>query len=150
MSDERLRELLEVQAYFRLPSVGLVEKDLHVVRAIAALAAIDAAPFASRFRWRHRACPRAQAGAADVGGRGFQDRAGGRRRRSAAAPFAGRLGGLRDRVTPALQAAGFAFDPADKSMTWSRNENRYTVYQLPYDADRAGQGRGFARRSRSS
>ena len=34
---------------FRLPSVGLVEKDLHVVRAIAALAAIDAAPFALVF-----------------------------------------------------------------------------------------------------
>ena len=33
------------QAFFRLPGVGLVEKDLHVVRAIAALAAVDAAPF---------------------------------------------------------------------------------------------------------
>ena len=45
MSDESLRELREVQAFFRLPSVGLVEKDLHVVRAIAALAAIDVTPF---------------------------------------------------------------------------------------------------------
>lgn len=49
MSDETLRELLEVQAHFRLPSVALVEKDLHVVRAIAALTAIDATPFALVF-----------------------------------------------------------------------------------------------------
>ena len=35
MSDERERQLREVQAYFRLPSIGLVEKDLEVVRAIA-------------------------------------------------------------------------------------------------------------------
>ena len=45
MSDDAQRELREVQAHFRLPSVGLVEKDLQVVRAIAAVAAIDAAPF---------------------------------------------------------------------------------------------------------
>jgi Nucleotidyl transferase AbiEii toxin, Type IV TA system len=43
------RELREVQAHFRLPSVGLVEKDLHVVRAIAAIAQIDAAPFTLAF-----------------------------------------------------------------------------------------------------
>ena len=49
MSDDAQRELREVQAYFRLPGLGLVEKDLHVVRAIAALAAIDAAPFALVF-----------------------------------------------------------------------------------------------------
>nr|WP_294560811.1 hypothetical protein [uncultured Rhodopila sp.] len=42
MSDDALRALREVQ---ELPSVGLVEKDLYVVKAIAALAAIDAAPF---------------------------------------------------------------------------------------------------------
>ena len=45
MSDDFQRELLEVQAYFALPGTGLVEKDLLVVRAIAALAAIDAGPF---------------------------------------------------------------------------------------------------------
>ena len=45
MSDDTLRALREVQEHFRLPSVGLVEKDLYVVKAIAALAAIDAAPF---------------------------------------------------------------------------------------------------------
>ena len=45
MNGDPLRELAEVQAYFRLPSVSLVEKDFHIVRAIAALRAIDATPF---------------------------------------------------------------------------------------------------------
>jgi hypothetical protein len=35
-------------------------------------------------------------------------------------------------VTEALQNAGFVFDPADKAAIGSRNENRYTIYQLPY------------------
>ena len=52
-----------------------------------------------------------------------------------------RLGALRARVTEALQAAGFAFDPADPAHTRSRNENHYTVWQLPYDsASGAGEG----------
>ena len=37
MNDDALRELLEVQAHFRLPGIGLVEKDIHVVRAIRAI-----------------------------------------------------------------------------------------------------------------
>jgi Nucleotidyl transferase AbiEii toxin, Type IV TA system len=44
LSDERLRELLEVQAYFGLPSPALVEKDFYVVKALAAIAAINPAP----------------------------------------------------------------------------------------------------------
>jgi hypothetical protein len=45
LSDDAQRDFRQVQEHFRLPSVGLVEKDLYVVKAIAALAAIDAAPF---------------------------------------------------------------------------------------------------------
>jgi hypothetical protein len=44
LSDDRLRELLEVQAYFGLPSPALVEKDLYVVKALASIVAIDTAP----------------------------------------------------------------------------------------------------------
>jgi hypothetical protein len=44
LSDERLRELLEVQEYFGLPSPAPVEKDFYVVKALAAIAAIDTAP----------------------------------------------------------------------------------------------------------
>jgi hypothetical protein len=39
---------------------------------------------------------------------------------------------LGDQVTAALHAAGFAFDPQDEAYTRSRNENRYTLWQLPY------------------
>ena len=52
MSDDVLRALREVQEHFRLPSVGLVEKDVYVVKAIAALAGIDAAPFTLVFGGR--------------------------------------------------------------------------------------------------
>jgi hypothetical protein len=148
LSDEALRELLEVQAFFRLPSVGLVEKDLHVVRAIAALAAIDAAPFdlvfggGTALARAHKLVrrisedvdfkivPRA---AAPV------SRSALHRQRSA----------LRARVTTALQAAGFAFDPktrrtpgrATKAATWSGS---FPTRRRP------GRGRDCARPFRSS
>jgi hypothetical protein len=61
LSDERLREMLEVQAYFGLPSLALVEKDFYLVKALAAIAAIDSAPlrlvFGARIAWCG-ACPR--------------------------------------------------------------------------------------------
>src|ERR1700747_2704738 len=43
-AEPTLEELLEVQAYFGLPSPALVEKDFHVVKALAAITAIDTAP----------------------------------------------------------------------------------------------------------
>jgi nucleotidyltransferase AbiEii toxin of type IV toxin-antitoxin system len=39
-----LQALLEIQAYFGLPSPALVEKDWHVVQALAAIAAADTVP----------------------------------------------------------------------------------------------------------
>jgi hypothetical protein len=132
LSDDALRLLLrEVQDHFRLPGVGLVEKDMHVVQAIGALATIDAAPFTLVF-----------------GGGTALARAHRLIRRMSedvdfkivplpAAPVSRsairlQVGRLRDRVSTALQDAGFAFDLADKSVSWSRDENRYTVWQLPY------------------
>ena len=38
------------------------------------------------------------------------------------------------KVTQAQQDAGFVFDPTDKANPRSRNENRYTLWQLPYDS----------------
>ncbi len=131
LSDDTLRELLEVQARFRLPSVALVEKDLHVVRAIAALAAMDAAPFALVFGGgtalarAHKLVRRMSEDvdfkivptpAAPV------SRSALHRQRSA----------LRGQVTAALQTAGFAFDPKDPAQARSRDESSYTIYQLPY------------------
>ena len=40
-----LQDLLEVQRHFDLPSPVLVEKDWHVVRALAAIAIADVKPF---------------------------------------------------------------------------------------------------------
>jgi hypothetical protein len=40
-----LQDLLEVQKHFGLPNPALVEKDWYVVKAIAAIAAIDTSPF---------------------------------------------------------------------------------------------------------
>src|SRR5450631_3028349 len=40
-----LQDLLEVQKHFGLPSPALVEKDWYVVKALAAIVAVDAAPF---------------------------------------------------------------------------------------------------------
>jgi hypothetical protein len=55
-----LEELLEVRAYFRLPSPALVEKDFYVVKALAAIAAVelDALPCAARV-WRRHGAQRA-------------------------------------------------------------------------------------------
>ena len=141
MSDETLRELREVQAYFRLPSVGLVEKDLHVVRAIAALAALDAAPLdlvfggGTALARAHRIIRRMSE---DVDFKIVP---------RAAAPVSRnalrlRLETLRHRVSTTLQDAGFAFDPADKSLARARDEGRYAVWQLPYASD-SGAGEGL-------
>jgi hypothetical protein len=46
---------------------------------------------------------------------------------------------LRDRVTGALQAAGFAFDPKDPAQVRSRDESGYVVFQLPYTASGGGE-----------
>jgi predicted nucleotidyltransferase component of viral defense system len=141
LSDDAQRDLREVQEYFRLPSVGLVEKDLYVVKAIAALAAIDAAPFTLVFGGgtalarAHKIIRRMSEDvdfkivplpAAPVSRSGI--------RRA--------LGKLVDQVTAALHAAGFAFDPKDKARTHSQNENRYAVWQLPY-AGNSGAGDGL-------
>jgi predicted nucleotidyltransferase component of viral defense system len=138
LSDDVQREFREVQAHFRLPSIGLVEKDLHVVRAIRAVASVDAAPFTLVF-----------------GGGTALARAHKIIRRMsedvdfkivAPATIIGRnvlrqqLGQLRDRMTAALLAAGFAFDPADGTTIRSRNERRYTVYQIPYPESGAEEG----------
>lgn len=138
MSDDTLRQLLEVQAHFRLPSVGLVEKDLLVVRAIRALSELDAAPFTLAFGGGTalaRAHKLIQRMSEDVDFKIVPtpatpvSRNGLRRQLSA----------LRDRVTATLQATGFAFDPSDAVK--SRDENSYMIYRLPYsEITSAGDG----------
>ena len=52
------------------------------------------------------------------------------------------LGALRARVTESAPGCGFTFDPADPACTRSRNENRYTIWHLPYDSP-GGAGDGL-------
>ena len=133
MSDERLRELLEVQAYFGLPSPALVEKDFYVVKALAAIAAINAAPLRLVFGGgtalsrAHRLVRRMSE---DIDLRIVGDRPPGR----------GALRRLRDAVTQALLGAGFKFDPDDPAYRKSGNESRYTIYRLPYEPAATGEG----------
>jgi len=132
------RELREVQAYFRLPSIGLVEKDLYVVRAIAAIAKVDAAPFSLVFGGGTalaRAHKLVKRMSEDVDFKIVP---------LPSAPVSRtklrqQLGAMRDRVTTALQAAGFAVDPTDTSNPRSRNESRYTIWQLPYGSTISGE-----------
>ena len=131
LSNAEIRpELEDVRAYFRLPGIGLVEKDLLVVRAIGAIAQVDAGPFSLVFGGGT-----ALARAHKVIRRMSEDvdfkivLTGVSLSRNA---LRQELGALRGRVTASLLAAGFVFDPADAAVVRSRNENRYTIYQLPY------------------
>jgi predicted nucleotidyltransferase component of viral defense system len=130
LSDEpSLQDFLDAQAYFRLPSLALVQKDWRVLRAMSALSGIDARPFRLVFAGgtclarAHRLVMRMSEDvdfkivpldAEPVSGNKLRQQ----------------LGALRDRITIALQAAGFPVDPADPSQIRSRDGNRYTVYHL--------------------
>lgn len=129
MSDEpRLQDFLDAQAHFRLPSLALVQKDWHVVRTMQAIAATDAAPFRLIFvggtclARAHRLVARMSE---DVDFKIVPDdsapMSANQRRRQ--------LGELRNRITAALQTAGFDPGPGDMR---SRDANHYTVYNLRY------------------
>jgi hypothetical protein len=136
LNDDAQRQYREVQAYFRLPSLALVEKDVHVVSAIKALAAIDATPLKLIF-----AGGTALARAHKLVRRMSEDvdfkvilpppatlsRNGQRKR----------LGALHQQVTDALANAGFTDAPKERG----RDENRYAVWDVPYEsAGGAGEG----------
>jgi predicted nucleotidyltransferase component of viral defense system len=133
LSDERLRELLEVQAYFGLPSPALVEKDFHVVKALAAIAALGTAPLRLVFGGgtalsrTHRLVRRMSE---DIDLRIVGDKPPGR----------GTLRQLRSAITQALLGAGITFDPDNPAHVKSGNESRYTIYRLPYEPAATGEG----------
>lgn len=128
-----LGDLVRVAAIFRLPSPALVEKDFYVVRALAAIAAVDAAPLRLVFGGgtalsrAHRVIRRMSE---DIDLRIVSD---GR-------PGRGVLRRLRDVITDTLLAADFVFDPGDEAYRKSGNESRYTIYRLPYRPLTAGEG----------
>lgn len=128
-----LEELLEIQAHFGLPSSALVEKDWHVVRALAAIAEVDIAPFRLVF-----------------GGGTALSRAHGLIRRMSedidlkitadAKPSRRALSNLRDAITDALLRAGFDFDSKNGEHCRSMYQNRFTRYRLPYAPATEGKG----------
>jgi len=128
-----LRDLLEVQEHFGLPSPALVEKDWYVVKALAAIVAVDARPFRFVFSGgtalsrAHRLIRRMSE---DIDLKIVSDE---RLTRPA-------LRHLRDLITKALLETGFQFDPENPAHRESGNASRYTLYRLPYAPVVAGEG----------
>jgi hypothetical protein len=124
---------LRSQAHFGLPSPALVEKDFHVVKALAAIAAIDTAPLRLVFGGgtalsrAHRLVRRMSE---DIDLRIVGDKP----------PARAVLRNLREKITAALLGTGFKFDPGDEIYRKSRNESRYTIYRLPYEPVTTGEG----------
>jgi len=132
LSDDLPGNLRPVVDFFGLPNTATVAKDFYVVRAIKAVASVDASPFILVFGGgtalarAHKLVKRMSEDVdfKIVSPHGSSVSRGNRRKL---------LGVLRERVNDVLQAAGFSFDPTDKTTTWSRDENSYTVWHLPYD-----------------
>jgi predicted nucleotidyltransferase component of viral defense system len=128
-----LDQLVDVQAHFGLPSAALVEKDWHVVRALAAVASVDTGEFRLVFGGGtalSRAYKLTQRMSEDVDLKiiGKEN------------PSRGELRKLRTDITDALLAAGFAFDPENKAHRLTMYEGHYTKYMLPYQAETEGKG----------
>jgi predicted nucleotidyltransferase component of viral defense system len=128
-----LQQLLEVQEHFGLPSPALVEKDWYVVQALTAIIPADIAPFHLVFGGgtalgrAHRLIRRMSE---DIDLKIVGERE----------PTRPDLRKIRERVTGALLEAGFKFDPDNPDHRISRNNTRYTLYNLPYEPLNRGDG----------
>ncbi len=121
--------LREVREHFGLLYDAPILKDWHVVRAIGALAAIDAAPLRLVFGGgtalaRAHKLIRRMSEDVDFKMMPVGDVA------VSKSALNRQLGDLRDKVSRALASTGFALDG---SMPHTRNERRYMLYQLPYE-----------------
>jgi hypothetical protein len=106
-----LEQLLEVQEHFGLPSPALVEKDWHVVKALAAIAAVDTGDFRLVFGGGtalSRAYKLTKRMSEDVDLKIVRDKA----------PTRGELRKLRNKITDALLGAGLSSIP--RTMTTTR------------------------------
>ncbi len=130
MSVDR-KQLGEVRTHFGLLSNAPITKDWFVVRAIGALASLDATPMrlvlggGTALARVHRLVQRMSEDVdfkimpvADIG--------------LSKSALNRQLGVLREKVSGALATAGFTLDG---SMPHTRNERRYMLYHLPYEGD---------------
>jgi predicted nucleotidyltransferase component of viral defense system len=128
-----LQDLLEVQTLFNLPSPVLIEKDWHVVRALAAINTADVEPFrlvlsgGTALSRAHRLTRRMSE---DIDLKIVSD----------GPPSRAGLRKSRDNVTRALLQVGFQFDPENAAHRDSGNASRYTIYRLPYTPLLTGEG----------
>ena len=134
MSDKpTLEQLLEVQEHFGLPAPALVEKDWYVVKALAAIAAVDTGDFRLVFGGGtalSRAYKLTKRMSEDVDLKIVCDKN----------PSRGALRKLRTAVTEGLLGAGFVFDPENEKHRVSMYKGHYTKYKLPYAAVAEGKG----------
>jgi predicted nucleotidyltransferase component of viral defense system len=119
-----LEELLEVQEHFGLPGPALVEKDWYVVKALAAVASVDTGDCRLVFGGGtalSRAYKLTTRMSEDIDLKIVR----------AKPPTRGELRKLRRKITDALLAAGFVFNPEDEG-------HRVTMYnsgRVGQDAD---------------
>jgi predicted nucleotidyltransferase component of viral defense system len=128
-----LEELLEVQEHFGLPGPALVEKDWHVVKALAAIATVDTGDFRLVFGGGtalSRAYKLTKRMSEDADLKIVCDKT----------PSRATLRTLRSAITDALLGAGFVFDPENEDHRVSMYKGRYTKYQLPYKPVAKGKG----------
>jgi predicted nucleotidyltransferase component of viral defense system len=128
-----LEELLEVQEHFGLPGPALVEKDWHVVKALAAIATVDTGDFRLVFGGGtalSRAYKLTKRMSEDVDLKIVCEKT----------PSRATLRILRSAITDALLGAGFVFDPENDDHRVSMYKGRYTKYQLPYKPVAEGKG----------
>ena len=128
--------LRSVQEHFGLPSPALVERDFYVVKALAAIAAVEREGLHLRLVFgggtalsrAHRLIRRMSE---DIDQRIVVD---------SNLPGRGTLRRRRAKVTEALLGTAFKFDPADPAHRKTDNATRHTVYRRPYEPSEAGEG----------
>ena len=131
-------DLSDVVTFFGLREAVIV-KDWYVTQALAALASTDASPFRLVFAGgtclarAHRVTRRMSEDA------DFKVVLPDHESLSRSA-IRSQLRELRDRVTASLRDAGFVFDEDNPAHVRSRNENHYTIYNLPYEAGEGAAG----------
>ena len=126
-----LQEIFETQEYFKLPTPVLVEKDWYVVRALAAINAVEVRPFRLIFgggTCLSRAHKLIQRMSEDIDLKIICEEK----------PRHADLKTLRNSITDALLNAGFQFDPENKEHRCSNNKSRHTLYRLPYTSKLEG------------